>query len=115
MSEASEKELLRTFLHGRSHPCPICGYDLRDLRNDRCPECGRQLRLVVLIDDHPRFRASPIYLDLPVQSIAQAVEAAACGTLAPTVVLSTDTYEDQFWLQTAPLREGGVSVFRLYG
>lgn len=21
-------------------PCPQCGYDLRGLRNDRCPECG---------------------------------------------------------------------------
>src|SRR4051812_34979192 len=29
--EGSEKEILQTFLHGRSHPCPVCGYDLRDL------------------------------------------------------------------------------------
>jgi hypothetical protein len=46
-SEPSEKELLRTFLHGRSHPCPVCGYDLRDLCTDRCPECGRSMRLTV--------------------------------------------------------------------
>lgn len=24
--------------------CPKCGYDLSDLRGDRCPECGTRLR-----------------------------------------------------------------------
>jgi len=69
-------------------------------------------RVIGLIDDHPRFRASPTYLDLPVRSISQAAEAA--GELG-VVVLSTDTYEDQFWSQTAPLRDRGVAVHRLYG
>jgi hypothetical protein len=30
------------------------------------------------------------------------------------VVLSTDTYQDQFWGQTKGLRERGAAVFRLY-
>ena len=47
MSISRETELLESFLAGRSHPCPVCGYDLRDLRSDRCPECGRVLRLTV--------------------------------------------------------------------
>src|SRR5689334_642080 len=50
VSVTSERELLSSFLAGRSHPCPVCGYDLRDLRSARCPECGRALRLTVTQD-----------------------------------------------------------------
>jgi hypothetical protein len=68
-------------------------------------------RVVGLIDDHPRFAEAGIYLDLPVRSL-RAVEA---ETQASTVVvLSTDTYQDQFWDQTQGLRERGVQVFRLH-
>jgi hypothetical protein len=42
----------------------------------------------------------------------RAVEAEARTSAA--VVLSTDTYQDQFWDQTQGLRERGVQVFRLY-
>ena len=38
----SEAEVL-AFLKGRSVPCPRCAYDLRDLQNARCPECGEPL------------------------------------------------------------------------
>jgi glycosyltransferase involved in cell wall biosynthesis len=68
-------------------------------------------RVVGLIDDHPRFIASPIYLDLPVRSLADA----STATRLPAVVLSTDTYEQQFWEQTQSLRDSGVRVFKLYG
>ena len=39
--------LLGEFLRGRDVPCPLCGYNLRDLTTPRCPECGRELRLSV--------------------------------------------------------------------
>lgn len=71
-------------------------------------------RVVGLIDDHPRFAESPVFLDLPVRSVAAASRAIAAGESHPPVVLSTDTYQDAFWLQTAPLRKQGVAVFRLY-
>jgi glycosyltransferase involved in cell wall biosynthesis len=67
-------------------------------------------RVVGLIDDHARFAASPIYLGLPVRSLADT--GAACEL---TVVLSTDTHEQQFWERTRSLRESGVRVFKLYG
>lgn len=50
MSEQSDATLLRTFLAGRNHPCPVCGYDLCDLQSDRCPECGKTLRLTITQD-----------------------------------------------------------------
>ena len=71
-------------------------------------------RVVGLIDDHPRFAADPVHLGLPVQSLAATEAAAAAGGPVPAVVLSTDTYQGQFWEQTAGLRRRGVHVFRLY-
>ena len=68
-------------------------------------------RLLGLIDDHPRFVETPECFGLPVMSVAAAVGRLAGGDV---VVLSTDTFEDQFWQQTEPLRERGVTVYRLY-
>jgi glycosyltransferase involved in cell wall biosynthesis len=64
------------------------------------------------IDDHPR---SPTYLDLPVESLAAVRARLSAGKEVWPIVLSTDTYEDQFWAQTQTLRDQGVAVFRLYG
>ena len=47
-----------------------------------------------------------------VQSLESATARVAAGKVLPPVVLSTDTYEDQFWEKAAPLREAGVAVFR---
>lgn len=55
---ATEAPLLATFLAGRNVPCPQCGYNLRDLRGDRCPECGDTLVLRVNAAE-PRL-AAPI-------------------------------------------------------
>ena len=37
--------LLLQFLRARGIPCPSCGYNLRDLTGDRCPECGQEVAL----------------------------------------------------------------------
>ncbi len=71
-------------------------------------------RVVGLIDDHPRFTAAAEHLGLPVRSLVATEAAAAAGDVVPAVVLSTDTYQGQFWDRTAGLRERGVHVFRLY-
>lgn len=42
---ADEGERLAAYLAGRDVPCPTCGYNLRDLRGPRCPECGKSLSL----------------------------------------------------------------------
>jgi len=75
---------------------------------------SKKHKVVGIIDDHPRFGQTPVYLDLPVQALESATARVAAGKVLPPVVLSTDTYEDQFWEQAAALREAGVAVFRLY-
>src|SRR5438874_1764600 len=39
--------LLREYLAGRDTHCPLCGYNLRDLVGNRCPECGERITLQV--------------------------------------------------------------------
>src|SRR5437016_1347309 len=53
---ASDASLLQTFLADRDVPCPQCGYNLRDLRGSRCPECGEDLVLRVTVAE-PRQAA----------------------------------------------------------
>lgn len=38
---------LRAFLADRDVPCPGCGYNLRGLTTERCPECAERLALRV--------------------------------------------------------------------
>lgn len=45
MAEPSDQ--LRSFLAERDVACPGCGYNLRGLTGDRCPECNEELRLQV--------------------------------------------------------------------
>ncbi len=40
-------ELLRSYLRDYDAPCPSCGYSLRDLMGDSCPECGEGIALRV--------------------------------------------------------------------
>jgi hypothetical protein len=49
-------ELLRTFLAEADVPCPGCGYNLRGLTGQTCPECSQALALRVgLIDGQMRL------------------------------------------------------------
>ena len=72
--------------------------------------------VVGLIDDHPRFKESGRYGDLPVVSREVFEQRIRAGDLRDVgaVVLSTDTFQEQFWEQTTGLRELGVRVLRLY-
>ncbi len=45
----SERDLLGEFLAHRDAPCPGCGYNLRGLREPRCPECNQPLRMSVAL------------------------------------------------------------------
>jgi hypothetical protein len=44
------------YLRDRAVECPLCGYGLRDLQSDVCPECGHELVLRIG-EAHPRLMA----------------------------------------------------------
>ncbi|HVT88179.1 MAG TPA: hypothetical protein VHD56_04955 [Tepidisphaeraceae bacterium] len=50
-------DLLFTFLAKQDVPCPQCGYNLRALTRDICPECGDQIKLGVQLVE-PRQAAA---------------------------------------------------------
>ncbi len=58
MDEASREQdnvaRLLDFLRDREVPCPLCGYNLRDLTRPLCPECRHELLLTVGVT-RPRF------------------------------------------------------------
>lgn len=45
--EKPQQDLLRVFLAEQDISCPQCGYNLRTLTGDTCPECGERLALGV--------------------------------------------------------------------
>jgi ribosomal protein L37E len=46
-----EGSRLREYLAGRDAPCPRCGYNLRDLKDEVCPECGAPISIKKLTAD----------------------------------------------------------------
>lgn len=44
---ATDEAWLLAWLAGRDAPCPVCGYNLRDLPQAACPECNQTIRLTV--------------------------------------------------------------------
>lgn len=50
----SQPEELRRYLAERDVPCPGCGYNLRGLGENCCPECGRELSYRELSRERPR-------------------------------------------------------------
>lgn len=47
---------LRDFLGDRDEPCPSCGYNLRGLQTNICPECRQELTLGVQLAE-PKLKA----------------------------------------------------------
>ncbi len=66
-----------------------------------------------IIDDHPRFQNGGTHLGLPIESRMK-FEARTPLANPAVIVLSSDTFQEQFWQQTESLRSQGVRVFKLY-
>jgi hypothetical protein len=47
LDRQADEELLREYLARGDAPCPGCGYNLRGLTTDVCPECAQRLLLSV--------------------------------------------------------------------
>jgi len=52
---ASPPVSLPALLRDRDIPCPKCRYNLRNLTTNRCPECGQELSIDLLLRPPPRF------------------------------------------------------------
>ncbi len=76
--EGVEADLLPRFLVSRDAPCPSCGYSLRGLSRDRCPECNEVLILQVGMAE-PRLGA---YLAALAGHLSAVGAAAVCLTVA---------------------------------
>jgi FkbM family methyltransferase len=69
-----------------------------------------------LIDDNSAFAPpNDHYLGLPVRSRRDSETQLATGNPPDAIILSSDTFEDTFWALTAPFRDRGIPVLRLYG
>ena len=89
-------ELLLAYLEANDAPCPVCGYNLRQLTTTTYPECGRQFTLEV-------GSASP-YFGQYLAFLAPFIATAAIGVLFVTLLL--------FW---GPPGSWGVLVIMLAG
>ncbi len=78
MAQPGDKELVE-FVRGRSVPCPKCGYELRDLEQAKCPECGEPLVLKV---GSPRTRFGWLVLAMAPGSFSGV---AACLLIFPLI------------------------------
>ncbi len=47
MSTGDEAGAVREYVRDRDVACPGCGYNVRGLEGDACPECGRGLRVEI--------------------------------------------------------------------
>lgn len=112
--DASELDLLPTFLAGRDVACPACGYNLRGLREPRCPECGEAIALRVGLVE-PRQAAGITGL------IGLAAGAGMNGLLLGYAMIRVVFFRDSFggmdaflWLNLVGLLvEGGALVLWL--
>jgi hypothetical protein len=51
MNAQTDLDALREYLATRDAACPSCGYNLRGLTSDRCPECHQEIALRVSLVD----------------------------------------------------------------
>ncbi len=64
---SGEPDEVVAYLRGRDAACPICDYNLRDIDEPVCPECGHRLELVI---SSPSLRTGPWTLAIIAPSLA---------------------------------------------
>ncbi len=79
---SSEPAEVVAYLRGRDAACPICDYNLRDIDEPVCPECGHRLKLVI---SSPSLRTGPWTLAIIAPSLALGFDGV---TLLITVIVA---------------------------
>lgn len=81
---------LTTYLATHNAPCPNCGYNLKGLKTDTCPECGRILQHAELAVRKPPLATAFLDTLWIVASLALAL--VACFSLLHLIFFSRSQY-----------------------
>lgn len=71
MDRSDDSRALECFLANRDAACPACGYNLRGLTAEACPECRHELELQIVPIDRPSTRRVRLFLLLAAVSFAR--------------------------------------------
>ena len=82
----TDAEVLRRFLAKTDVACPGCGYNLRALSKNVCPECGITIRLKALMRGRARPLPPHLQCAFVVQAILSAVLFLAAGVAGSLVM-----------------------------
>ncbi len=113
MGEAREQgvgpgsEGLRVFLAERDVACPNCGYNLRGLKGDTCPECSQRLVLSVALEN-PVSRAwlaciLPLWISGGAFGLGGLIVLAVAGEQFVRDLRRGSNSEETFWFLIYPL------------
>jgi len=80
---------LQAYLGEHERSCPSCGYRLRELTSDACPECGTHLSLVLRGDAERREGFAPF-----VAAVAGLAAAFGLGWLGVVVGFATGDFDE---------------------
>jgi hypothetical protein len=99
----TDEQMLLAFVATRDVRCPACGYNLRQLHSNTCPECGNALRLSVgLVDSVGRAW---------ITALVAALIPAGCG-LPFLVAITIALFSGASW--SAVDLDPGITIIILY-
>lgn len=75
----SDRDAILAFVRDRDLDCRLCGYNLRNLSEPRCPECGNELQLQVGL--------AHLFISASVATFAACAPAAGLGVLCLVITL----------------------------
>jgi hypothetical protein len=90
---------LTSYLRDRDTACPGCGYNLRGLTKDVCPECQQQLTLRVGLTE-PKFK---LWLTAMIGASCGAGFNVLLFTYFLIIIATDEDYPPDYWTLAAPL------------
>lgn len=75
VAPGNDAELLRAYLAGRDVRCQGCGYNLRGLAGEACPECSSPLSLTIQTDEPFRRWRAGLFWACAAMGVYEALDA----------------------------------------
>ncbi len=86
--DPTQADMLKTFVADRNVPCPVCGYNLRNLSSAQCPECSASLEM--------RVGSSDLRMGMWLVALLSAALPLGFGVLVSVIVFLA-TYGEPEW------------------